>query len=638
MLYKKDDHNHGEGCGCTPEFFTDMIDNAATELSRRNFLKQAGIFGGMMAFAPLGSELLAAEFTMPNDAKADAIYHGGTIITMKSENDRVEALAVHKGHILATGTLQEMKKFQDKRTKMIDLKGKTLMPGFIDPHSHLAIQSIKFSVANLDPKPIGEAGSIADIQQIMKDWIKTQKIKPGEWAIGWGYDDTGIEEHRHPTKEDLDLVSTEHPILLVHISSHLMTGNSKMLEMVGLSKDTPDPKGGKIRRMPNANEPNGVLEETAMFLALAKTPEPTVEETMDLFEEGMRRYAAAGITTAQDCATFPGTWELFVQMHKDGRMPIDVITWPLYKTIDEKIFQNIVNNHGKVGRIKMGGVKMIIDGSIQGYTAYLSKPYYEQPQDADPLMDQCDTTEAECLRDHDAKQFAQEQVVLNTEKRGYPSMTVDDVTEWIKKCDAHGIQLQAHTNGDGATDILLESVQKARLGKINDRRTTIIHAQTMREDQLDDAKQFGLTPSFFPIHNYFWGDRHREIFLGPDRAARINPANSALKRNLPFTLHHDAPVAGIDMLKVAWSAVNRVTTSGKVLGKEQKISPYEAFKAITYSAAWQNFEEDRKGTLEVGKLADMVVLDADPLAIDPMKIKYIGIVETIKEGKSIFRT
>jgi predicted amidohydrolase YtcJ len=194
-----------------------------------------------------------------------------------------------------------------------------------------------------------------------------------------------------------------------------------------------------------------------------------------------------------------------------------------------------------------------------------------------------------------------------------------------------------HTNGDGATDILLNAVEKVRAaGPRPELRTTIIHAQTMREDQLDYSAKHGLTPSFFPIHVYFWGDRHRDIFLGPKRAARISPSRTALDRNLKITLHHDAPIAGIEMLTVAWAAVNRVTTGGKELGPEHRITPFEALRAITADAAWQNFEEDLKGTLETGKLADMVILSEDPMEIDPMKIKDIQVLKTLKEGREIY--
>jgi predicted amidohydrolase YtcJ len=216
-------------------------------------------------------------------------------------------------------------------------------------------------------------------------------------------------------------------------------------------------------------------------------------------------------------------------------------------------------------------------------------------------------------------------------------MVREDVARWIALTDAAGIQLMAHTNGDAATDILIDAVRDVRGDMPRpDLRTVIIHAQTMRDEQLDFAAANGLVPSFFPIHVPFWGDRHKALFLGPERAARIDPARSALERGMWITLHHDAPVAGIDILGVISAAVNRRTTGGEVLGEAEKLTPAEAMRAVTIDAARQYFEEDRKGSLEPGKLADMVILDQNPLKVKPMAIKDIKVLETIKEGKSIY--
>jgi predicted amidohydrolase YtcJ len=302
------------------------------------------------------------------------------------------------------------------------------------------------------------------------------------------------------------------------------------------------------------------------------------------------------------------------------------------------MLDTIVADRGTNRRVRHGGVKLTVDGSIQGYTAFLSKPYYLQPGETKPTADKCDDDAAEHIfvsTNNEVSGATDKNMVNN--HRGYANMTQEEVDTLVKRCDDRNVQMQVHTNGDSATDMLLKAIEKVRGNKPRqDLRTTIIHAQTMRDDQLDFAARHGLTPSYFPIHVYFWGDRHHDIFLGPERAARINPARSALDRNIKITLHHDAPVAGIDMLNVVWSAVNRITTSGKKLGPEERITPFEAFRAITADAAWQNFEENRKGTLEAGKLADMVVLSEDPLAIDPMKIKDIQVLETIKEGESVY--
>jgi len=628
-------------CGCGSNPLAQGIEAAGQALSRRGVLASAGAAVGLLA---LGSNVFAApdgETGGRGDAPADTIYHGGPIVTMVKDADRVEALAVRGGKILFAGARADAMKWKGDATRFVDLEGKCLMPGFIDPHSHVVLQSAKFATCNLDPKPIGEIGSIADIQKSLKGWIEEQKIEPGQWVIGWGYDDTGIAEMRHPTKEDLDEVSTEHPIVLMHISAHLMATNSKALEESGVDASTPDPEGGRFQRKAGSQEPSGVLEELAMLAVLKKLPSPTPEEAIAIIEKGLAFYAAAGITTAQDGATGAGAAKLLDAMAADGKLPIDIVAYPLYKGVSDLEMTRIVADKTSTARFRRGGVKLTVDGSIQGYTAFLSKPYYVQPEgQGNVAQDACSGESAEhgLVSPDTPPGEANPRASVGGEYRGYANMTLEEVVHWIEECDKNDVQLLAHTNGDAATDILLEAIRKVRGDQPRpELRTTIIHAQTMREDQLDVAEAHGMCPSFFPIHVVFWGDRHRDIFLGPKRAARISPAKSALDRGMKFTLHHDAPVAGIGMLPVAAAAVNRMTTGGKPLGPDQRITAFEALRAITHDAAWQYFQEDRKGTLETGKLADLVILDADPLAIDPTKMAAIQVLETIKDGRTVFR-
>lgn len=571
---------------------------------------------------------------------ADAVYYGGPIITMIRDGDQVEALAVRDGRIIATGREAEIMELRGPETALIDLDGRCLMPGFIDPHSHIFTQSVKFATIDLDPYPIGDIRTIGDIQAKLRKHMADKSPKPDQWILGWGYDDTAIEEHRHPTRDDLDAVSTEHAIVLVHISSHLMTANSKALELAGISAETPDPEGGVIQRRPGSREPNGVLEEHAMKMMLAKVPPPSPERLLDIFEAGLAYYAAAGITTAQDGATPTPVLELFRQLDAQGRMPIDVVAYPVSMLgADEDTVAQIAEDWMEMKRFRVGGIKAVLDGSLQGYTGYLSEPYHVQPGQGEIEGDACtsDAMEQLFLGDEQWEEHDEDEAAPGEGYRGYPNMTVDQVRRWIRLCDDAGIQLLAHTNGDAATDILIEAIGAERADRPRpDLRTVIIHAQTMREDQLDFAANQGLIPSFFPIHVTYWGDRHRDIFLGPSRAARISPSRSALDRGMKITLHHDAPVAGISMLNVVEAAVTRVTSSGKVLGPEQRITAYEAFRAITKDAAYQYFEEHRKGTLEPGKLADMVLLDADPFAVAPDHIGEIKVLRTIKEGNAIY--
>jgi predicted amidohydrolase YtcJ len=581
--------------------------------------------------------------SMDSASTADAIYFGGDIVTMNDTAPRADAIAILNGRVLAVGSTEAVMQHAGDTTEMNDLGGKTLVPGFIDAHSHLVQQSMKFSVVNLDPDPIGDVKTMADLTGKLMSRLAQGDLEAGQWLFGWGYDDTGLSEQRHPTRADLDAVSTDHPIALMHISNHLMAVNSKALELAGITAETPDPAGGKILREEGGTTPSGVLEETALFSVLGTLPAPTPERAMEMLEYGVSKYAAAGITTAQDGASTPGMIALLNAAEKAGKLPIDVVAYPLYATATEATVKEIAAQAGQRDRFRMGGIKLAIDGSIQGYTAYLSKPYYVEPLGAGKVHNEANTFDAgaqmvlgqtdELLKPVQPSGSAQ----AGNGYRGYPSMVREDVARWIALTDAAGIQLMAHTNGDAAIDILIDAVRDVRGDKPRpDLRTVIIHAQTIRDEQLDFAAANGLVPSFFPIHVPFWGDRHKALFLGPERAARIDPARSALERGMWITLHMDAPVAGINILGVISAAVNRRTTGGEVLGEAEKLTPAEAMRAVTIDAARQYFEEDRKGSLEPGKLADMVILDQNPLKVKPMAIKDIKVLETIKEGKSVY--
>lgn len=575
---------------------------------------------------------------------ADRIWTGGPVVTVDAANTVTEGIAVRDGRILAVGSADAVMAHAGPDTELVDLGGRTLIPGFIDAHSHIVQQSLKFSTVILDPHPIGDVKTIADIQAKLAERAETDGRGPGAWIFGWGYDDTGLAEQRHPTRHDLDAVSSDRPIVLMHISSHLLTANTKALEAAGIAADTTDPEGGVIRREADGATPNGVLEENAMAAMLAAVPPPSPERALQMLEVGARKYAEAGITTAQDGAAIPAFTALLEAAEAKGLLPIDVVTYAFYKANDMAIVDEIAAERDARDRMRQGGIKLVIDGSIQGFTAYLSEPYHTPPPGESAVTDEPNMSTAgpgmilgadyAGLPPFDGHSHAP----AKTEYRGYPSMTPEDIEAWIARADAAGVQVIVHTNGDAATDLMLEAIRKVRGDNHRpDLRTVIIHAQTMREDQLDVAREMGLVPSFFPIHVAFWGDRHKALFLGPDRAARIDPARSARDRGMRFTLHHDAPIAGIDMLAVMSAAVNRETTGGEVLGPEQRISARDALRAVTIDAAWQYFEEDRKGSLEAGKLADMVVLSANPLDVDPKTLTEIEVLETIKDGVTIYR-
>ena len=288
-------------------------------------------------------------------------------------------------------------------------------------------------------------------------------------------------------------------------------------------------------------------------------------------------------------------------------MLLDVVAYPLYALALGMLEADDGRDHR--GRFRLGGMKLLTDGSIQGYTAYLSRPYHVPPAGRDGSY------------------------------AGFPTFTAQEkLNAAVADGYDHGWQVLAHANGDAAIAMVIEAARAAAEAQPGvDRRTTIIHAQTIREDQLEEVRELGLCLSFFPGHVYYWGDRHRDVFLGPERAARINPMRSALDRGIPMTLHHDSPVTPSDLLTVVWSAVNRVTSGGLELGPEQRLTPREAVRAITIDAARQLSEEEQKGSIEMDKVADLVVLSDNPLTVEPMAIRDIAVEETVKEGKTVFK-
>jgi predicted amidohydrolase YtcJ len=251
-------------------------------------------------------------------------------------------------------------------------------------------------------------------------------------------------------------------------------------------------------------------------------------------------------------------------------------------------------------------VKLIADGSIQGYTGYLSLPYFVPPGD-DPGF------------------------------RGYPRIAREKLIDKVTRYHAAGWQIAVHGNGDASIDDILDAYAEAqRRAPREDARHIIIHAQMARDDQLDRMRELGVVPSFFVLHTYYWGDRHRDIFMGPERAARMSPARSARDKGVRFTIHCDSPVVPVEPLRLMWAAVNRRSSSGAAIGPEERISAAEALRAVTIDAAWQHREEDLKGSLEPGKLADLVVLSASPLD-QPETIDEIRVLETIVGGETVYR-
>jgi predicted amidohydrolase YtcJ len=538
----------------------------------------------------------------------DQAYVNGSVVTMDDHDCIQEAVAVKADKIAAIGSNAQIKALCSPNTKVIDLQGKTLVPGFVDGHSHLmpaGVQSL-YEVS-LDSPPVGTTQCIADIVQALKK--KAATLPKGQWVIGAGYDDTLLAEKRHLTNAELDLVSTEHPVVVVHISGHVGSVNSAALRWLGINRNTPDPEGGQIVRDPLSGEPNGYLTETAIMDVRKKLPALSLEQGVAAASHMARQYAMKGVTTVQDgIVNDLKTLEQLVEAKKSGRMPTRLVVW-----LAPALIRGIKCGDVKVKGLAESGLairtaKLFHDGSIQAWTAYLTKPYFVQLKNAAP------------------------------DYRGWPVRSREELVCIVKELHKMGFQIAIHGNGDAAIDDILFAYEAAQNEFPRpDARHVVVHAQTAREDQLDKMKALSVIPSFFVVHTYYWGDRHSDIFLGSERAARISPLKSALNRGLPFTLHTDTPVTPIDPLFLAWSAVNRLSTSGRVIGTEQRISALQALRAVTINSARQAFEEHTRGSIEPGKFADFAILSGDPFA-SPNALKDIRVLETIVGGTTIYRS
>ncbi len=565
------------------------------------------------------------------DEMADLMYFGGPIITMEDANPQVEAVLIKKGKILFAGSKSDAEKYIDAKTAQVDLQGKALLPGFIDVHGHLTSRAGMMQAVDLSPEPYGTVNSIPDLQKALKEQLAKNSTSNNQPLIGNGYDDAIMIEHRHPTKEELDAVSSTVPIIVIHASGHASVGNSALLKLVGLSDSSPDPEGGHLGRYAKTGKLNGKLEENASFIALLTLMQkidpkgsPRLNDSEDAYTVGadtlqsqaltnlmkaQEEWLSYGQTTICDGRTMGESLGLLKEAADKHLFKADIVYFPDYENV-KKDFERLKPDymHYK-NRLKLAGFKFSDDGSPQGKTAWLTQPYLVPPEGQ------------------------------TSDYKGFPIFTDDVLYRDLKTLFQNNITAQLHVNGDAAIDQAIRVIQQLKDEGIYkpELRVTLIHVQNSRPDHIQKIKELGLIPSYFSTHTYLWGDWHYSSVFGPERAAFISPAHSALKAGIPFTIHHDAPVTPPDLITAVYAAVNRKTRSGRILGPNERISPLEALKAITIKGAYQLQEEDIKGSIKAGKLADLVVLDQNPLTINPDKLRDIKVLETIKEGTTVYK-
>jgi len=536
---------------------------------------------------------------------ADAIYFGGDIVTMEGDSPSyTEAIAVKDGRIVFAGSKADAEEMKGDSTVMNDLQGKTLFPGFIDGHAHFGGFPLQAIGAKILPPPDAGVTNIPSLIKTLKEWATPENVALTGWIFGTGYDESVMDEKRHPTKQELDQVSTEYPIIIIHISGHFCTMNSKGLEMMGITAKSKNPAGGVIRRMSGSNEPSGVLDELAAIPLYGKAIVPkSPEAALKFATAGQDMAMSYGYTTAQEGRAMD---ESLAKLAESNFFKIDVVSYVDYmfpKFMESKWYSKAYTNHYRIG-----GMKITLDGSPQGRTAWRTTPYLLPPPG-------------------EKKTY-----------KGYPAIANDkDVEAVYEMAFKNNWQILTHANGDAAIDQLIRCIKPAVAEYGNkDRRNILIHGQYIRTDQLDSLKKLDIIASLFPLHTFYWGDWHKQI-IGDSLGNKISPTRTALNKGLHITIHTDAPVALPNLMRMVWTAVNRTSRSGKIIGDGEQLTPFEAMKCLTEWSAYQHFEEGSKGTLTIGKLADLVILDKNPLKVNPNDIKDIVVMETIKEGKSIYK-
>ncbi len=526
------------------------------------------------------------------------LYYGGNILTMDKNKRSTEALLCENGKIVALGSYSNLK----CGCREVDLKGKTLMPAFVDGHSHMLI------VGRDIVKTCSLFGctGFEDMLNRIKAFREERELFNGEPIFCNGYDLAIMKEGKHPNAKLLDSLGFDNPICCTHQSGHVAGYNTKAMEIAGvLKEDYVCPDGGVAQRDENGKL-TGYFEENAKepFNAIFNK-DFTSEQMEKAILASQDHYAKHGFCTVQEgSASTAQRYEVFEKLSKENKLLLDTVIYlgageefqPLWESKKERIGKPYEN------RLKIGGVKMFLDGSPQARTAWMLEPYEGE-----------------------------------AEYRGYPTLTDEQVENRVFNAYKYKMQPLAHCNGSAACEQYLKTWEKLckKHPDAKEMRPVMIHAQTVTYPQLDRMVKVCMMPSFFIGHCFFWGDTHIKNF--GSRGYRISPLKEALKRDMVFSFHQDSPITEPDMLHSIWCAVNRITRNGIIIGEENRIDVYDALIAATRGGAYTYFEEDSKGILKEGAVEDLVILDKNPVDIDPMEIKDIKVLETIKSGKTIYK-
>ncbi|MEY4523637.1 MAG: hypothetical protein RIR27_713 [Pseudomonadota bacterium] len=542
-------------------------------------------------------------------SNADTIFYGGDIVTMNKSQATAEAVAVKDGKIIQLGSLAKLRTLQGQDTKLINLNGQTLMPGLVEPHVHIMgtafSEEIFLNLSNFE-MPHDTLDSL-----VAKLTAYSKNFKDGQWITAFGVDPSRTDPFMSELTADvLDKVSTTKPIFVMNQSMHIAYVNHKALEIAGLNDSSPNPKGGMLVKDNKGRLTGVIYEEPAFALFLSKMPIPSQEIVEKAVAKVGQTLVSKGVTTSAEITigAYLGVdkeYALFNAMTRSGKLPVRVRGY-MYSNA-----YPTTNNNYKPGQgddtFKLIGVKIVADGSNQGLTGAMSKPY------AYPA---------------------------GTSNTGTLNFSEQELYALAKPRFDEGWQLSVHSNGDKSIEQTLNVFAKL-VTKPADAKTRlrIEHFTVPTEAQIDKAAKLGVVPGFTIGHTDYWGEAFHNHLIGPERADRIDPSASLIKRGMHFAYHSDSPVSPIHPLKYASEGAARLwqVSPQKVLNPSQKISINNALKAITIDAAYQLKMDDKIGSIQEGKYADFAIVDRNPMKTDAYKIRDIEVNETWVNGKQVFK-
>lgn len=535
---------------------------------------------------------------------AETIFFGGDIITVDDRNPAAKALAVGDGKILAVGEKEGTLQLKGPETRMVDLQGKSLMPGLIEPHSHPIISALLYDW--VDVSGFNNA-SAAEVINRLRGAVA--RSKPGEWICAFGYDSILVRELRTLTADFLDTLSTVHPILVMIQSMHTVYVNHLAFDRAGITDNIAQPPGGIFVKDRSGKLTGMVVEQGAILPIMAAMLNESIVDGPLLMRHQLQRYALAGYTTIGamgDFGIFPEAVSSLKQMVENRSSPVRMVF--MNKAADMEN-AGAAQPECESDRFSVRGVKFWYDGSPYTGNMYLDEQFLNS-------------------------RLMQQGLGIPEDTCGYSMMPKQKLQELVRKYHDAGHQLAIHGQGDRAIREIIdvyEDVLKA--SPREDHRHRIEHGALFPLDQLDRARRLGVTPSWHINHIHYYGEALRDEIIGPDRARRLMPIGSALAAGHTNSLHNDSPMYPAEPFKLMRTAVTRKTRNNVLIGPDQAVTVDDAIKAVTINAAWQLFLEDKVGSLEVGKLADLVVLSKNPQKISPELLDQIRVIETYSNGK-----